>query len=62
MIKIQNCMGGQLVCSLSDGSTLRLDPKESETVTNTKITPYLKHIGAKGYIKITEIAEKTAKK
>lgn len=62
MIKIQNCMGGQLVCSLLDGSTLRLDPKESETVANTKITPYLKHIEAKGYVKITEIAEKTAKK
>ena len=60
MCTITNISVGQLVCTLKDGSTLRLGYKESTTVKGELITPYLKSIEKKGYVKITTLPEKVA--
>lgn len=53
MYSIQNVSGGLLVCSLKDPSkTLRLNNKETTTISDKEVTPYLENLAVKGYIKL----------
>lgn len=58
MLKITNISVGQLVCTLADGSTLRLTQHESSTIKDEQTTPYLENIEKKGYIKIAKVQNK----
>ena len=58
MVKILNISGGTLVCSLSSGETLRFNNREFTQVKEGEITPYLRNIEKKGYVKFIEVADK----
>lgn len=63
MYRVTNISGGQLVCTLADGkTTLRLDNKKSEEVSEKNMTPYLRSIEKKKLVKIVQIEDKTTAK
>lgn len=39
--QLTNISGGQIVCDLANGETLRLNNKESQTVKEAQITPHI---------------------
>lgn len=49
---ITNKSGGQLVCDLANGDTLRLNNNESITVSEENITSHLRHLEVKGLVTI----------
>lgn len=57
MYRVQNILGGQIVCTLASGETLRLSDREYQEVKNTDMTDYLKHIESLGLVKCTKIVE-----
>ena len=57
MYQVTNISGGQLVCTLASGDTLRLDNKEQTTIKNSDLTEYLKRIEIKGLIVCTKVEE-----
>lgn len=59
MYRVTNIFGGQLVCTLASGETLRLDNKQFATIKDTDKTDYLNTIERKGYIKCVHIEEGT---
>lgn len=60
-MKITNNSGGQLVCTLKDGTTLRLNNKKTCYVSNSKITPYITGLSNKGLVFLEETQTKTKK-
>ncbi len=62
MYQILNISGGQLVCDLGGGGTLRLNDREHETIKDTDLTDYLSHIESMGLIKCKQIEETTTVK
>lgn len=59
MYQILNISGGQLVCDLGGGGTLRLNDREHETIKDTDMTEYLTHIESLGLVKCKQIEEET---
>ena len=57
MYKVTNLIGGQLVCTLHSGKTLRIDANMFAEIHEDDMTPYLKTIEEKGLIKIEGVAE-----
>lgn len=53
MYKILNILGGELVCTLASGTTLRLEDRKSVTIKDSEMNDYLRTIESKGFIKIT---------
>ena len=49
--KLTNISGGQIVCNLASGETLRLDNKGVQTIKNTDITEHLLNLEKLGYMK-----------
>ena len=57
MLKLTNIMGGQLVCDLAtEGKTLRLDDRQSETINDNEITPHILHLEECELILIEEVS------
>lgn len=50
MYKLTNNSGGQIVCDLAKGGTLRLNNKKSITVNETEITKHIQNLMASGAI------------
>lgn len=62
MLKLTNIMGGQLVCDLAtEGKTLRLDDRQSETINENEITPHILHLEECELILIEEVSVETPK-
>lgn len=61
--KLTNISGGQIVCDLAtEGKTLRLDNKQSETIKDTDMTSHIKNLVEKRLIFSEQIVEaKTVK-
>lgn len=59
MYRVLNISGGQLVCDLGGGGTLRLDDKEDMNIKDTDMTDHIQHLESLGYIKCTKVAEET---
>lgn len=57
MYRVLNISGGQLVCTLASGNTLRLDDRKYQEIKDTDMTDYLKHIESLGLVKCTKIVE-----
>lgn len=55
MKRITNLSGGQLVNTLKDGTTLRIDHKHHEDISDANLTPYLETIEKKGLVKIETV-------
>lgn len=49
--KLTNISGGQIVCDLASGETLRLDNKSTQTIKNTDMTEHLLNLEKLGYMK-----------
>lgn len=49
--KLTNISGGQIVCNLASGETLRLDNKGTQTIKNTDMTEHLLNLEKLGYMK-----------
>lgn len=58
--EVQNISGGQLVCPLPSGNTLRLDVGEKIALPESDISDYLRTIEGKGYVRIVGIPEEAA--
>lgn len=57
MYRVLNISGGQLVCTLASGNTMRLDDRKYQEIKDTDMTDYLKHIESLGLVKCTKIVE-----
>lgn len=57
MYRVLNIFGGQLVCTLASGDTLRIDDRKYQEIKDTDMTDYLKHIESLGLVKCTKIVE-----
>lgn len=55
MYRVLNISGGQIVCTLASGETLRLNDRKHTEIKDTDMTDYLKHIESLGLIKCTKI-------
>ena len=60
MYKITNISGGQLVCTLASGDTLRLDCNQSKDVADKEVTPYLQNVANKGIVLLAHVADKVS--
>lgn len=61
--KLTNKSGGQIVCDLAvEGKTLRLKNKQTKTIKDEEITPYIKSMVLKGLILSEEVSNETLKK
>lgn len=61
--KLTNICGGLIVCSLSDGSTLRLNNRQTKVVTDTEMTSHIRNLILKGLMLGEEIVvEKNTRK
>lgn len=60
MYRVLNLSGGQLVCTLASGETLRVDDRKTKEVKDTDMTEYLEHLESIGYVKCTKIVEEDA--
>lgn len=61
--KLTNISGGQIVCDLAtEGKTLRLDNRQSQTVKDNEITPHIKNLIEKGLILSEEVLKETKTK
>ena len=60
--KLTNISGGQIVCDLATGDTLRLNYKESQTITEEEMTPYIRNLEAKGLMIVREVTSSKSKK
>ena len=58
LITLTNKTGGQLVCSLKSGNTLRLNNKQSTTVKDTEVTQHLETLVSKGLVISRVVKEK----
>lgn len=57
--KLTNVSRGQIVCDLAtEGSSLRLNIRESRTVKENEITPHIKNLMKKGLILCEEVLER----
>lgn len=59
MIKITNISGGELVCDLKDGETLRLSNRETTNITEDNVTDYLENIAEKNLIILERLSTNT---
>lgn len=50
MITLTNRIGGQLVCTLNDGSTLRVDNNKEIPIMDNQVTSYLKNLEKLGLV------------
>lgn len=57
MIQLTNISGGQIVCDLKSGATLRINNKQSQTINDTEVTEYLKTLEKKGLMKFKALEE-----
>ena len=48
--KLTNISGGQIVCDLASGETLRLDNKQSTTIKDSDITEHIRVLEKRGYM------------
>ena len=55
MVRLTNISGGLHVCDLKDGSTLRLNNKQSETYEDGVITNHIRNLVSKGLFKLEEV-------
>lgn len=62
MIQVTNISGGQIVCDLAGGKTLRINNKESQTINDIEVTPYLKTLESKGLMKMRTLVEEVKTK
>jgi hypothetical protein len=69
MVQVTNISGGQIVCDLKSGATLRINNKQSQTINDNEVTDYLKTLEKKGLMKFktltdeqVEIKKTTSKK
>lgn len=62
MIKLKNISGGQIVCDLADGSTLRLNNKQEETFSEKQVTKHIKHLVKKGLLVSTSVVKESTEK
>ena len=61
--KLTNISGGQIVCDLAvEGSTLRLDNKQTKTIKDTEITPHIRNLVSKGLILSDQVSVETKTK
>lgn len=60
--QLTNISGGQIVCDLANGETLRLNHKESQTVSEALITPHIKNLEKLGLMMCRPIEPVKAKK
>ena len=61
--RVTNLISGQLVCDLAtDGKTLRLNSRETVTISGEDFTPHIKNLAEKGIVLITELVEETSSK
>ena len=58
LITLTNKTGGQLVCSLNSGNTLRLNNKQSTTVKDTEVTQHIETLVSKGLVISRVVKEK----
>ena len=60
LYKLTNISGGQLVCDTAiKGKTLRLNDKQSETIKDTEMTPYIERQVKMGIILSEIVSEET---
>lgn len=57
MVRLTNISGGLHVCDLKDGSTLRLNNKQSETYEDGVITKHIRNLVSKGLFRLEEVKE-----
>lgn len=57
MIQLTNISGGQIVCDLKSGATLRINNKQSQTINDNEVTEYLKTLEKKSLIKLKTLEE-----
>lgn len=50
MITLINRTGGQLVCTLNSGETLRLDNKQSANIKDSDVTSHIENLNKKGLV------------
>lgn len=64
MTKLTNISGGLLVCDLKDGSTLRLNNKQSGTFKDSVITKHIETLVSKGLVRkeVVKEQQKSAEK
>lgn len=48
--KLTNISGGQIVCDLASGETLRLDNRQSKVIKDSDITEHIKILESRGYM------------
>lgn len=58
MIRLKNISGGQIVCDLADGKTLRLDNKQEDTFNEKQVTKHIKNLVKKGLFLSSKVVEK----
>ena len=59
--KLTNISGGQIVCDLAvEGKTLRLDNKQSKTIEDNEMTPYISRLISKRLL-FSEVVSKNKK-
>lgn len=54
MIKLINYTGGQLVCTLANGETLRVNNKESASIDESAVNDYLRTLEKRGLVKMSK--------
>lgn len=58
---VTNLVNGQLVCDLAtEGKTLRLNSRETVTISEEDFTAHIKNLAEKGIVKVTELVEETS--
>ena len=57
MVKLTNISGGLLVCDLKDGSTLRLNNRQSKTFKKEVITNHIRNLVSNRLLRIEEVKE-----
>ena len=58
---VTNLVNGQLVCDLAtEGKTLRLNSRETITISEDDFTAHIKNLAEKGIVKVTELVEETS--
>ncbi len=55
MYKLLNLSGGQLVCTLNSGKTLRVDDRKTEEISDEDRVGYIEHLESEGLVKCTKI-------
>ena len=57
MIKLTNVSGGQIVCDLKSGETLRLNNRQETTIKDSDMTKYLQNLNKQGIVVAKNITD-----